>query len=61
MSRPVETCGQTLTVGAAVTPTERGFELSLDEPVEAVAPGQVAVLYADEAVVGAGVIDSPTG
>jgi tRNA U34 2-thiouridine synthase MnmA/TrmU len=33
-----------------------GFVLELDEPVEAVAPGQVAVLYEDDAVVGAGTI-----
>jgi tRNA-specific 2-thiouridylase len=41
---------------ATVEPVEDGFELALDEPVEAVAPGQVAVLYEDDAVVGAGVI-----
>jgi tRNA-specific 2-thiouridylase len=43
---------------ATVEPVEGGFELELDEPVEAVAPGQVAVLYDDDAVVGAGVISS---
>jgi tRNA-uridine 2-sulfurtransferase len=43
-------------VGATVTTVEDGFVLELDDPVEAVAPGQVAVLYDDEAVVGAGVI-----
>ena len=43
-------------VPATVEPTDDGFELELDEPVEAVAPGQVAVLYDDGAVVGAGVI-----
>jgi trans-aconitate 2-methyltransferase len=36
-------------------------ELELDEPVDAVAPGQVAVLYDDDAVVGAGVIESARG
>jgi tRNA-specific 2-thiouridylase len=43
-------------VAAAVEPIEGGFALELDEPVEAVAPGQVAVLYDGDAVVGAGVI-----
>ena len=43
-------------VPATVEPTDGGFALELDEPVEAVAPGQVAVLYDDGAVVGAGVI-----
>ena len=43
-------------VPATIEPTDDGFELELDEPVEAVAPGQVAVLYDGGAVVGAGVI-----
>ena len=43
-------------VRARVEPIEDGFELELDEPVEAVAAGQVAVLYDGDAVVGAGVI-----
>jgi tRNA-specific 2-thiouridylase len=43
-------------VPAAVEQTDGGFELVLDEPVEAVAPGQVAVLYDDGAVVGTGII-----
>jgi tRNA-specific 2-thiouridylase len=43
-------------VAATVEPTDGGFELELDEPAEAVAPGQVAVLYDGGAVVGAGVI-----
>jgi tRNA-uridine 2-sulfurtransferase len=43
-------------VSAIVEPIDDGFELELDEPVEAVAPGQVAVLYDDGAIVGAGVI-----
>jgi tRNA U34 2-thiouridine synthase MnmA/TrmU len=32
--------------------------LDLEEPAQAVAPGQVAVLYDDDAIVGAGVIRS---
>jgi tRNA-specific 2-thiouridylase len=48
-------------VTAAVRPSAAGFELELDEPVDAVAPGQVAVLYDDDAVVGAGVIESARG
>ncbi len=43
-------------VGATVEPIEGGFQLQLDEPVEAVAPGQVAALYVDGAIVGAGTI-----
>jgi tRNA-specific 2-thiouridylase len=38
-------------VAASVEPCEDGLLLSLDEPVFAVAPGQVAVLYDDEGVV----------
>jgi len=48
-------------VGASVTTTSDGFALDLHEPVEAVAPGQVAVLYDADAVVGAGIIESATG
>jgi tRNA-uridine 2-sulfurtransferase len=48
-------------VGAHVTTTEDGFALDLSSPVEAVAPGQVAVLYDDGAIVGAGVIETATG
>jgi tRNA U34 2-thiouridine synthase MnmA/TrmU len=44
-----------------VSSTEDGFVLELHEPVDAVAPGQVAVLYEDDAVVGAGVILGATG
>jgi tRNA-specific 2-thiouridylase len=44
-------------VPATVEHADGGFTLHLDEPVEAVAPGQVAVLYDDDAVVGAGVIE----
>ena len=48
-------------VGADVMPTADGFALELHEPVEAVAPGQIAVLYDRDVVVGAGVIASTTG
>jgi tRNA-specific 2-thiouridylase len=48
-------------VEASVTETADGFLLELDEPVDAVAPGQVAVLYEDDAVVGAGVITGTRG
>jgi tRNA-specific 2-thiouridylase len=42
---------------ADVVGTDGGFELTLDEPAFAVAPGQVAALYDGEgAVVGAGII-----
>jgi tRNA-specific 2-thiouridylase len=43
-------------VWATVRPGGEGFTLDLDEPVAGVAPGQTAVLYDDDAVVGAGVI-----
>jgi tRNA-uridine 2-sulfurtransferase len=44
-------------VWATVTPVAGGgFALDLDEPVEGVAPGQAAVLYDGDAVVGAGTI-----
>ena len=43
-------------VRADVTPTESGFRLDLDQPVYGVAPGQAAVLYDGDAVVGAGTI-----
>ena len=43
-------------VAAAVEPTARGFRLLLDEPAYGVAPGQTAVLYEDDAVVGAGTV-----
>jgi tRNA-specific 2-thiouridylase len=41
--------------------TDDGFVLTLDEPAHAVAPGQVAVLYDRDAIVGAGVIVGATG
>ena len=43
-------------VGATVVPTARGFQLELDEPALGVAPGQAAVLYDGDAVVGYGLI-----
>ncbi len=48
-------------VAAEVTATPTGFELQLDEPAYGVAPGQTAVLYSDDAVVGVGVIVAATG
>jgi tRNA-uridine 2-sulfurtransferase len=41
---------------ATVEPCPGGFRLSFDEPVYAVAPGQAAVVYEDDVVVGAGTI-----
>jgi len=43
-------------VPARVEPTERGFRLDLEEPAYAVAPGQAAVLYEDDVVVGCGLV-----
>ncbi len=43
-------------VAATVEPTAAGFVLHLQRPASAVAPGQVAVLYDDDVVVGAGTI-----
>ena len=48
-------------VPAIVEPTADGFVLRLEQPAFAVAPGQVAVLYDDDAIVGAGVIVTATG
>jgi len=48
-------------VPALVECTPAGFSLTLEQPASAVAPGQVAVLYDDEAIVGAGVIVTATG
>jgi tRNA-specific 2-thiouridylase len=45
-------------VPARVEPTSRGFRLALDEPVFGVAPGQAAVLYDGDAVVGYGLISA---
>ena len=44
--------------GRPCGPGADGFTLDLDEPVAGIAPGQTAVLYDDDAVVGAGVIAS---
>ena len=43
-------------VAADLHLAEGGFSLELDEPVEAVAPGQLAAIYVEDAVVGAGTI-----
>jgi tRNA-uridine 2-sulfurtransferase len=43
-------------VPASVALAKRGFELELDSPAYGVAPGQAAVLYEDDVVVGAGLI-----
>ena len=43
---------------AYVVPTERGFRLELDEPAYGVAPGQTAVLYDGDVVVGCGTVTS---
>lgn len=45
-------------VPASVEPVLRGFLLELDEPAYGVAPGQTAVLYEGDAVVGSGVVVS---
>jgi tRNA-specific 2-thiouridylase len=45
-------------VPAQVRETARGFRLDLDEPAYAVAPGQAAVLYEDDVVVGCGLVSS---
>ena len=43
-------------VPATVVPDEHGFHVQLDEPAFGVAPGQAAVLYEDDVVVGAGLV-----
>jgi tRNA-specific 2-thiouridylase len=43
-------------IRARVAASHGGFSLELDEPAHAVAAGQTAVLYDDDAVVGAGVV-----
>ena len=43
-------------VGTQVEPTESGFRLRLDEPSFGVAPGQAAVVYDGDVVVGSGTI-----
>jgi tRNA-uridine 2-sulfurtransferase len=45
-------------VSARVEAAEHGFHLFLDEPAYGVAPGQAAVLYEDDVVVGAGVLSA---
>ena len=45
-------------VPARVLPEEGGFRLELEQPAFGVAPGQLAVLYDDGAVVGCGVVSS---
>ena len=45
-------------VGARVEETADGFVLHLDERAYAVAPGQTAALYDEDAIVGAGVIEA---
>jgi tRNA-specific 2-thiouridylase len=45
-------------VTANVAPTARGFRLELDAPAYGVAPGQTAVLYDGDAVVGCGTVTS---
>ena len=47
-------------VPARVTQTSRGFRLDLEEPAHAVAPGQTAVLYESDVVVGSGVVLTTT-
>jgi len=41
---------------ASVSSSSGGFLLDLEQPSYAVAHGQVAALYSDDAVVGAGVV-----
>jgi tRNA-specific 2-thiouridylase len=45
-------------VASRVQSTDDGFELELDEPAFGVAPGQAAVLYEDDVVVGCGLVSS---
>jgi tRNA-specific 2-thiouridylase len=45
-------------IPATVSSTSRGFVLELDEPAYGVAPGQAAVLYEGDAVVGCGVVST---
>jgi tRNA-specific 2-thiouridylase len=45
-------------VPSSVSATDGGFELVLDEPAYGVAPGQAAVLYDGDAVVGCGLVSS---
>ncbi len=43
-------------IPATVVATANGFELALDEPAYGVAPGQAAVLYEGDVVVGCGIV-----
>ena len=43
-----------------MTESEEGYTLELAQPAYGVAPGQIAVLYDDGAVVGCGVVSSAT-
>jgi tRNA-specific 2-thiouridylase len=43
-------------VPARVEPMARGFRLELERPAYGVAPGQAAVLYDEDVVVGAGLV-----
>jgi len=43
-------------VSATIRPVPRGFTAQFDEPVYGAAPGQTAVLYDDDVVVGAGTL-----
>ena len=45
-------------VPARIYLREGGFQLELDRPAYGVAPGQAAVLYEDNVVVGAGLIQA---
>jgi tRNA-specific 2-thiouridylase len=45
-------------VAASVSERTGGFTLELDEPAYGVAPGQAAVLYEGDAVVGCGLISA---
>jgi tRNA-uridine 2-sulfurtransferase len=45
-------------VAARVEATARGFRLLLDQPAYGVAPGQAAVLYEDDVLIGAGLVTS---
>jgi tRNA-specific 2-thiouridylase len=47
-------------VPGRIEATDAGFRVRLDDPAYAVAPGQAAVLYEDDVVVGAGVIATET-
>jgi tRNA-specific 2-thiouridylase len=45
-------------VPARVSPSPGGFRLELDQPAYGVAPGQIAVLYDGDVVVGSGVVSA---